>query len=194
MDGIGGADRGGGAGRTSDRGRADATKSAEKAANKKAETEKKAAQTKSSLTDYFKDMFTPTGGWVQAGQRQHALEVTRQSPPGSVGAAIRGPLEAVKAVGSLCAGNIGDFYEANRELLSRPATPENIAEFARLETENFKAQQDCSRVVGGLIDADTRAAAIGFSAQLNRVGDWTRERLKDASDGLSRTVNGPRGE
>jgi hypothetical protein len=101
-----------------------------------------------------------------------------------VGAAIRGPLEALKDVGSLCAGNVGDFYEANRELLSRPATSENIAEFARLETENFKAQRDCSRVVGGLMDADTRAALIGFSAEINRAEDWVRDRLSDAWSAL----------
>jgi hypothetical protein len=194
MDGVGGA----GSGRGSGCGRSDtAAKSAEKAAcraekaqTKKADNEKKSAQPKSSLTDYLKDTFTPQGGWVQAEQRERALEVTRQSPPGSVGAAIHGPLAvATSVVGNICAGNIGDFYESHRSMLDRPATRENIEAFTRLETDHFNAQPDCSRTVGSAMSADTRAAVVDLSAQASRLKDQASERLKEGWDAISGAVN-----
>ncbi|WP_205525864.1 hypothetical protein [Pyxidicoccus trucidator] len=75
------------------------------------------------------------------GQRARALEVTRQAPIGSVGAAIRPTLETAFSVANeLFAGKIGDFYERNRDLLNKPATDENIADFVRRENEHFSAE------------------------------------------------------
>jgi hypothetical protein len=111
------------------------------------------------------------------GQRERAVNVTVEAPPGSVGAAINTPLALADfAVGGLCAGNVGDFYESQRSLLNSPATPENIATFARLETANFAAQEDCSRNVGGLLSAQDRAGIIQKSAEINQQqGDWIRQ-------------------
>lgn len=78
---------------------------------------------------------------VKSNQRARALEVTRQAPKGSVGAAIHPSLEtAVSRFGELSAGRIGDFYERNRDLLNKPATDEDIADFVRRENEHFRAE------------------------------------------------------
>ncbi|WP_426751157.1 hypothetical protein [Myxococcus sp. Y35] len=152
-----------------------------------------------------------TGG----GQRQRALEVTRQCPPGSVGAAIRPLLTGVMGVmgatghaagalpGALVhampvvgpvlratgatspltrlgpaaetyarefgAGQVGEFYEQQRELLSQPATEANIAEFARRETEFFQRQPSAeARAFASILSAEDRAALIGLSARFQR--------------------------
>ncbi|MDC0711772.1 hypothetical protein POL68_25105 [Stigmatella sp. ncwal1] len=200
MDGVGGAGRGSDAGRASDCARAEsAAKSAEKAAActaeqaaaKKAEEAQAAVKPSPSLADYFKDAFSFA---VQPGQRERALETTRQAPPGSVGAAINTPLAlahealASKGLGGLCAGNVGDFYESQRPLLNSPATQENIERFSRLETENFAAQADCSKQLGGLMSAQTRADLINASAQVNeQLGDEVRQTVNLFTDPL-RTI------
>ncbi|ADO75476.1 uncharacterized protein STAUR_7721 [Stigmatella aurantiaca DW4/3-1] len=135
----------------------------------------KQAQQGFSLGDLFEH---------KPGQRERALNVTMEAPPGSVGAAINSPLAiATLAVGGVCAGNAGDFYESQRPLLNSPATPENIDTFARLETANFAAQEDCSRNVGGLLSAQDRAAIIQKSAEINQhQGDWIRQTINFVAD------------
>ncbi|WP_052313071.1 hypothetical protein [Corallococcus coralloides] len=158
---------------------------------------------------------TGAGGPAQLGQRERALEVVRQSPPGSVGAAIRpllsGAMQAMGAVGyaagaapgaaalavegmgtspmapnllqrmqeqarlgqaagrEAAAGQVGDFYEANRELLHRPATPSNIWEFAMRETAFFRQQPLGVSMAASMMSGETRAHLITGSALLQRI-------------------------
>jgi hypothetical protein len=143
------------------------------------------------------------------GQRERALAVVTQAPPGSVGAAIRpllsGAMQTLGAVGYAAgaapsaaalgatgmgsplaptlvqrmqeqgragqaagreagAGQVGDFYEANREMLNRPATLSNIREFAMRETAFFQQQPLGARIAGSMMSGDTRANLIAGSA------------------------------
>ncbi|WAM29247.1 hypothetical protein [Myxococcus sp. NMCA1] len=67
------------------------------------------------------------------------------------------------------AGQVGDFYAQQRELLSQPATEANIAEFARRETEFFQRDPSAeARAFGAIMSAEDRAALIGLSARVQR--------------------------
>ncbi|GEL74719.1 hypothetical protein MVI01_65030 [Myxococcus virescens] len=67
------------------------------------------------------------------------------------------------------AGQVGDFYAQQRELLSQPATEANIAEFARRETEFFQREPSAeARAFGAMFSAEDRAALIGLSARVQR--------------------------
>ncbi|RYZ41608.1 MAG: hypothetical protein EOO71_11375 [Myxococcaceae bacterium] len=156
---------------------------------------------------------TGTEGPAPLGQRERALEVTRQSPPGSVGAAIRpllsGAMQTLGAVGygigaapsaaalaipgmapaassllerageqgragqaagrEVAAGQVGDFYEAQRELLNRPATISNIMEFAQRETDFFRQQPFSVSAPASVMSASTRASLIMTSAVAQRL-------------------------
>jgi hypothetical protein len=151
-------------------------------------------------TLHSQDLFVPASSQprVQAagvvephGQRERALAVVRQAPPGSVGAAIRPLLEramaglgaggATFAMGGggplgvalaprvarmtreFAAGQVGTFYERQRALLNSPATDANIAEFSRRETEFFRTQSWLPRIVGRLMSAEDRAGVIRYS-------------------------------
>ena len=109
---------------------------------------------------------TAPAGSASDGQRQQALAEAAYSPAGSVGAAIYPYLNtATGMVGNLCAGRVGDFYTANRALLHSRATPENIASFAAQETQFFRGQSDCSRLMGGFMTANQRAWLLNLSAE-----------------------------
>ncbi|WP_147448701.1 hypothetical protein [Corallococcus terminator] len=156
---------------------------------------------------------TGTEGPRPLGQRERALEVTRQSPPGSVGAAIRpllsGAMQTLGAVGygmgaapsaaalavpgmaatqpgllerigengragqaagrEVAAGQVGDFYESQRELLNRPATISNIMEFAQRETDFFRQQPLSVSAPASVMSASTRASLIMTSAVAQRI-------------------------
>ncbi|NRD49707.1 hypothetical protein [Corallococcus exiguus] len=159
---------------------------------------------------------TGAGGPAPMGQRERALEVVRQAPAGSVGAAIRpllsGAMQGMGAVGyaagaapsaaalavegmgqsqmapallqqmqqqaragqaagrEAAAGQVGDFYEANRELLNRPATASNIWEFSMRETAFFRQQPLGVSMAASLMSGETRAHLITGSALLQAGG------------------------
>ncbi|WP_228565512.1 hypothetical protein [Myxococcus sp. AB036A] len=67
------------------------------------------------------------------------------------------------------AGQVGDFYAQQRELLSQPATEANITEFARRETEFFQREPSVeARKFGAIMSAERRASLIGLSARVQR--------------------------
>jgi hypothetical protein len=173
---VGGADRCGSAEGSQGRGQAEAaSKAAEKAADQTAKAQCAPTNTQATKPSPIKDTFTPAQSPAQPGnrspspsnnlgQRERALEVTRQAPACSVGAAINRPLEAfTAAMGNRCAGAVGDFYEQQRELLNSPATDANIKEFARREGDFFETQSGCSRALGGVLSDSMREAMIKSS-------------------------------
>lgn len=118
-------------------------------------------------------------------QRLKAVAITASCPQGSVGRAINplltGATAALCAAGGsihplltragcdFAAGKVGDFYESQRDLLSKPATDENIEEFTRRETEFFKTQGSPAKEVGGLLSAEDRATLVKWSAGIQKL-------------------------
>ncbi len=112
---------------------------------------------------------------IESGQRDKARDVVSTSPPGSVGAAIHDMLTRfdVRLVGNYAAGTVGDFYEqVKSELLDKPATPENIMEFARRETDFFNNQSDAAGYWGSKLTAEDRACMIQTSAIYGCLFGW----------------------
>lgn len=93
------------------------------------------------------------------GQRSKARDIACASPNGSLGlAAICPNFDRMLARMSmnLCAGEVGDFYQRNRTLLHRPATDENIRDWAEKETIYFKRQGGCTAFVGRQLTVEDR--------------------------------------
>lgn len=93
------------------------------------------------------------------GQRSKAREIACASPPGSLGRdAICPNLEniLVRLAFDVCAGEVGDFYQRNRDFLHRPATDANIRSWAERETIFFQSQGGCTAFVGRRLSSEDR--------------------------------------
>ena len=93
------------------------------------------------------------------GQRSRARDIACASPTGSLGRdAICPNFDSILARMSMnfCAGEVGDFYQRNRDLLNQPATDANIRNWAEKETRYFKSQGGCTAFVGRQLTAEDR--------------------------------------
>jgi hypothetical protein len=105
--------------------------------------------------------------FTATGQREKALQVTRECKERTVGAAIRPMLERATSIAcNVASDTLGDFYESQKALLNSPATDANIDKFAKLETEFFaKSPSWSARNAGSLLTADQRAYFIKKAAR-----------------------------
>ncbi|MFP2905193.1 hypothetical protein ACLESD_09075 [Pyxidicoccus sp. 3LFB2] len=121
-------------------------------------------------TEYEKSKKSGGDNGKERKGRRYAQGITAKMPKGSVGHAINYWLsKVVHVVGDFAAGDIGEFYERNEELLRAELTIENALRFAILETEWFKYQSETLvRLTGGLLSAHARKTLIMWGGELQK--------------------------
>ena len=108
-------------------------------------------------------------------------------------------LDPHSEMGGLAAsGEVGDFYESQKESLSKPATDANIEAFTKRETDFFPTQDPSTKTAAKLMTAGMRAWLVKQSAWLQGApAQWTATvEATQASGWPSRSVrwtpSGPR--
>jgi len=99
--------------------------------------------------------------WRPMVGRIGAVVATKDYKAGTVGAVVhRAVAPFAKVFGDFASGNIGSHYRESAQRLKRPATDENIREFARNETEWWGRQPGLAGWVGKKLSANTRARLL----------------------------------